>query len=222
MVAAAGYGENTIERQAVRLLFILHFCSDRKQLPLFGDYCHEIESESKLLKIDFWLRYPDHLAAALLRGCEPEGDRSLVKYAEEIRTAVHSIFQNREPVLRWVPMRRYLWGAYEPLERAMVFLASRSLVDRRYVEGGRRIHYFLTRKGDAAVEAILANCPESIWYAERCRLIDRFFGHLNGFRIRQLQYLEGEYAATPHWEMIGRIEDEVRRRFQKVFGEELC
>jgi len=68
-----GDNRDPIERQAVRILFILYFCRDNQvmTLPMFDDYLCVIESETKLQKIDFWIRYPDHLANALLMGCEP-------------------------------------------------------------------------------------------------------------------------------------------------------
>src|SRR5690242_18855349 len=98
-----------LERNAVRILFILYFCGERQlQLPLEEDLCYlcRLDSESKLQKIDFWLRYPDHLAAALLHECQPEG--TLAHRKEEVKGNVRQIFREREPVLRWVPMRKYL------------------------------------------------------------------------------------------------------------------
>jgi DNA-binding MarR family transcriptional regulator len=212
-----------IERQAIRILFILFHCSDNTTLPMFGDYTHVIETESKLQKIDFWLRYPDHLAAALLRGLEPTGIGSpnLSLRSDEVRVTVRHIFENREPILRWVPMRKYLRGAYEPLDEVMTFLSSRLLAYRRAAAHRRHISYYLTQKGNEAVQRMLAECSETQWYSARCKLINDFFGHLNSFEIRKLQYLEGEYANTPHSQMIDRVVDEVRRRFEKLFGESL-
>jgi hypothetical protein len=215
--------EDSIERYAVRILFILYFCSDRQtSLPLFNDdYACVIDAESKLQKIDFWLRYPDHLAAALIRGCEPDGNLTLIKRKDKVKQVVRHIFREREPILRWVPMRKYLRGAYEPLDNVMGFLSSRSLAYRRIVERKHRTRYFLTHKGTDAVAKMLKECQETQWYAERCELINSFFGHLNGFEIRKLQYLEGNYATTPYSKMIGHVEVEVRQRFEKLFGEAL-
>ncbi|RPJ58493.1 MAG: hypothetical protein EHM12_07780, partial [Dehalococcoidia bacterium] len=196
----------SIERNAVRILFILYFCNDRppdEPLHLFDDYTHFISSESKLQKVDFWIRYPDHLAAALLRGCE---NLSLINRADDIKQTIRRIFQDREPTLRWIPMRKYLHGAYEPLDDAIGFLSSRLLAYLRVEERGHRKRYFLTRKGSRAVEAMLQECPITQWYAERCQLINSFFGHLNGFEIRQLQYLEENYDLAQYSDMIGRVE----------------
>ena len=210
-----------IERQAIRILFILYFCGDNRNepLPLFGDYTHYIESESRLQKFDFWIRYPDHLAAALIWGCQPGND--LANRADEVKRIVRSIFQDQEPALRWTPMRRFLRGAYEPLDDLMIFLTSRWLAYRRITEKGHRTCYYLTRKGHDAVTDILKECGETLWYSERCRLLNSFYGHLNGFEIRKIQYLNEEYKDTPYWQVIGRIEAKVRQQFELAFGEVL-
>ena len=211
-----------IERDAVRIMFILYFCCD-DQLPFPGEYedlhSRSIDSESKLQKIDFWIRYPDHLAAALLFGCEAEG--SLTKCKEEIKQIIRRIFSEQEPTRRWIPMRKYLHGAYEPLDTVMAFLSSRMLANRRVVEWGHRTRYYLTSKGCSAVEGLLKECEESAWYKERCQLIQSFFKHLNGLDLRNRQYLEKDYAATPNLETIGRIETDVRQRFFQLYGEML-
>jgi hypothetical protein len=211
-----------IERDSVRIMFILYFCCD-DQLPLPGEheevYTRSIDSESKLQKIDFWIRYPDHLAAALLYGCEAGG--SLERRKEEIKQIICHIFHEGEPTLRWIPMRKYLHGAYEPLDDVMNYLSSRMLAFRRVVEWGHRTRYYLTLKGCDVVEGLLKECPESIWYQERCRLIQSFFKHLKGFDLRNLQYLEKNYANTPNSEIIDRIEAIVRQRFFQLYGERL-
>gem|GEM_PF-1719343 len=215
---------DTIERHAVRILLILYFCRDHPYTPSFrltDDDTHVIETEGKLQKIDFWIRYPDHLAAALLRGCEADGQLVAAGRMDDVKDLVREIFREREPVLRWVPMLKYLRGAYEPLDNVMVFLTSRNLAYRRIVERGHRTRYILTRKGYDAVQLMLQECPETQWYADRCRIINSYFGHLNSFEIRRLQYLEGNYAATPYREMIVPVEAEVRRRFERLFGESL-
>jgi hypothetical protein len=216
--------ETLIERDAVRILFILYFCGrEHLQLSLFdsNDYTHVIDSESKLQKIDFWLRYPDHLAAALLCGCEQEGSGSLRDRSEEIKRIIRQIFEKREPVLRWIPMRKYLRGAYEPLDRVMAYVSALGLAYRRVLEWGHCTSYFLTPKGNCVVERIQSECGEAQWYTERCQLIHSFFGHLNGFEIRTLQYLQEEYKVTPNLATIDRIELEIRQRFARFYGEEL-
>jgi hypothetical protein len=210
-----------IERQVIRVLFILYFCSDTqgKQLQMFVDYTHAMYTEGKLQKFDFWVRYPDHLAAALIEGCKPQGE--LTDQRDEVKAIVRTIFRDQEPVLRWVPMRRFLRGAYEPLDDLMAYLTSRWLAYRRIAEKRHRTEYFLTPKGRDIVERLLAECPETVWYAERCKLLNSFYGHLTAFEVRKLQYLVEEYGDTPYWQIIRRIESKVQRLFADVFGEPL-
>jgi len=213
-----------IERDAVRILFILYYCGEKNFQLAFeeaGRHTHSrsMVSETKLQKLDFWLRYPDHLAAALLHQCTTGSD--LGKRKDEIKEFVRQIFQNEEPILRWIPMRKYIRGAYEPLDRVMAFLSCRELAYRRVLEWGHATRYFLTNKGTDAVENLQRECEESLWYAQRCKCINSFFGHLKGYEIRDQQYLEDEYRLTPNLETIVRIEPLVRQRFQYLFGEPL-
>jgi hypothetical protein len=183
------------------------------------DYARCIASEGDLHKLDFWLRYPDHLAAALLRECEP--GQLLTHRAGEVKDVVRRIFADDEPLLRWTPMLRYRYGAYETLDQVMGYLSSRLLAYRRITHKGSTIQYFLTEKGLQAVEEMLRQCPEAHWYAQRCRLIKSFFGELSGTGKRKIQYLEPAYASTPWLHPIARIDAEVRERFQSIFGEPL-
>jgi hypothetical protein len=116
-------------------------------------------------------------------------------------------------------MRKYLRGAYEPLDDLFAYLSCRKLAYKRVSGWGHCSKYFLTEKGHQAVEAILQTCPESVWYANRCKLLQDFFGHLTGHEIRTLQYREYEYGTAPHKELIPRIEEKVREDFEAFFGE---
>jgi hypothetical protein len=212
----------SIETEVVRILSILRFCGEpNNQLTLLIEdyYTHAISSQLKLQKVDFWLRYPDYFAMALMHGCRQDGE--LVDRRDEIKEIVRRIFINREPDLRHVPMRRYIHGAYEPLDAVLSFLSSRWLAYHRAVEGGGRTEYRLTQTGCDAIENILAACPLSVWYAERCRLINSFYGDLGGEDLRKLQYIEPTYKNTSVLSTIPRIDKEVRARFQQLYGEPL-
>ncbi len=215
-----------IYQDSVRLLLILYFCGDQPSEPLglkFPDnenFVAYIESETKVQKIDFWIRYPDYLCAALLWACEfPQ--RKLYEQRNEIKEIVRMIFADHEPQLRFIPMMKYLRGAYEPLDHVMSFLSSRDLAFPRPTFPKRKTRYNLTAKGKKAVEGILKDCPHSLWYQERCSLISKFFGHSNGFEIRETQYRETQYKDTPNLAMIKRIDNEVKLRFERQFGERL-
>src|SRR5260221_1082476 len=111
----------SIERDVVRVLFILYFCGEKSPPSLFEEYAytHSLDSETKLQKFDFWLRYPDYLAAALLQEYETG---TLQPRVHEIQQIVRHILLEREPVLRLTPMRKYLHGAYESLDKVMIYL----------------------------------------------------------------------------------------------------
>jgi hypothetical protein len=206
------------ERDIVRILFIIYFCGQVQNPTLFDEYTytHVIDSETRLQKIDFWLRYPDHFANALLQ--EYQKNDQFRTRVQEIKQTVRSVFADQEPILRLIPMQKYLRGAYEPRDDVMTFLISRSLAVQR---GGYQKQYFLTSKGKSVVERILQECSESQWYASRCKLIQKFFGNLNGHYLRNLQYSEEVYKTAKLLETISPIESTVRERFANIFGEEL-
>lgn len=222
----ANFSKTTVFQDAVRILFILHFCNDQPNptldldLPVNQRFVAYIDSETKLQKIDFWIRYPDYLCAALLWACEHQG-RALHSQRNEIKEVIRSIFDSNEPEIRLVPMYKYLRGAYERLDGVMTFLSSRDLAIRRPTKTKHKTRYFLTEKGGSAVQGILKECPTSHWYQDRCQLINRYFGHWNGFEIRESQYRERTYQETPNLKLIEQIDDEVRERFERQFGEEL-
>ena len=224
---AVSNSKDPIERQATRILFIIYFCNDVRlpALPLFpeypfDDFTHAIDSETKLQKIEFWIRYPDHLATALILGCE-QPDGPLLSQAENVKRVVRNIIGDEEPTVRWVPMRKFLYGAHERLDDVMNLLTSLDLAYRRVVEDGRRTRYFLRPKGSRAVDTLLATCPHAQWYADRCSLIDTFFGHLDGISLRRIQYLLTPYHDAAFHETIGRVTDRIPSTFLETFGESL-
>jgi hypothetical protein len=217
----------SIERYAVRILMILYYCRDYPndgyvQLSLDLNTENDadlwrIDSETKLQKIDFWLRYPDHLSAALLNLVEKgENQRK-----DQIKAIVQKIFNDDEPVIHWIPMRKYLRGAYEPLDNVISYLSSRSMVHRRLAEKGKATKYFLEPKGKNAVEQMLSACPSIYWYAERCKLINDYFEKLSGHEIRNMQYLDQSYSGTAYLTTIDTIESQVKEKFTQIYGETL-
>ena len=210
-----------IVRDVVRILCLVYYCGERNnQAFLFVDddknYSHHINSELKLQKLDFWLRYPDHLALALLRLCQPNAP--FATQALDIQQIIANIFTAEEPHLRWIPMQRFLHGAYEPLDRAMLFLSSRKLAYRKVDHSQPRTTYYLTMKGCTIVEQMARECLEIQWYIDRCQLINRFFSDLNGFDIRKQQYLEPAYHQTPLNTTIAQVTASVRELYETTFG----
>jgi hypothetical protein len=208
-----------IERQAVRMLFIIRYCGvGQKQRALFGPQ-YVIESEKKLQKIQFWVRNPDYLADALLN------EYNKVKidvHKDVIKTTIHKIYQDREPIIRSTPMQRYFYGAYEPLDRVMALLISKRLVSgRRQPTGHHKVHYYLTPEGQSLIKTMLAECPETHWYKERCQLIYSFWGQLSGNEIGGLQYSNQVYNSTSISEMLHPVTTLVKQKYKDIFGEDL-
>lgn len=217
--------QRSVEQDAVRILFILRFCGVPLplQLPFSNNdqdyFVYRIDSETKLQKLDFWIRYPDYLCLALLLTCSQGWDKRDA-FKQQVKISVRSIIENEEPQLRLKPMLKYLRGAYEPLDTVISFLYSRGLVLPIFQK--THTYYDLTRRGDIAVSGLIQECPETHWYKERCKLITHFFGALSGIELRQLQYEEAEYKSANMSELITPIDTEkIAHRFKQVFGESL-
>jgi hypothetical protein len=75
-----------------------------------------VRTQTLLQKLDFWVRYPDYLADELLTDYERSGERVLLSIASDI-------LDSEEPELRSIPMLRYKFGAYEPLDMPMSVLS---------------------------------------------------------------------------------------------------
>lgn len=169
-----------------------------------------LRSEGRLQKLDFWLRNPDYLADELLNDFERSGERVLIDL-------VGQILDSEEPEILSIPMLRYLFGAYEALDRALsVLVAPRLLViqQRRSTNRVLQDDYYLTAKGrDVALEA-LRRFPVLTWYSERATLVCALAestGH-TVIALRKRQYLQRDYAETPLGEVIPGIAERARSR----------
>lgn len=80
-----------------------------------------LRGESRLQALEFWMRNPDYLANELLTEFETSRERDLLTIAQRI-------FDDREPDLRRLPMVRYLFGAFEPLDNALAILRAADLM----------------------------------------------------------------------------------------------
>jgi hypothetical protein len=165
------------ERQtAIRLLACIQAAGDTNNASRWGcDVVCVLRSQSRLQALDFWMRNPDYLANELLTEFETSGERDLLTIAQRI-------FDDREPDLRRLPMVRYLFGAFEPLDNALAILRAADLIriKRDGVPGGKiREHlYLLTNAGEDALGRIAAAAPELGWYRDRARIVARVAGDL--------------------------------------------
>lgn len=174
-----------------------------------------LRSESRLQKLDFWLRNPDYLADELLNDYERSHEQILLDLAGEILDA-------DEPEVCAIPMIRYLFGAFERLDRALSMLAApRLVITRARLSAGGNIvqaNYFLTEKGRTVADEATRLYPELAWYTERAQLVRALAeatGH-TGLALRKRQYLQRDYAQTPLGEIIPSIADRTRERLAKL------
>jgi hypothetical protein len=203
------------ERQtAIRLLACIQAAGDTINPIRWGhDIVCVLRSQSRLQALDFWMRNPDYLANELLTEFESSGERDLLTIAQRI-------FDDREPDLRRLPMVRYLFGAFEPLDNALAILRAADLIriKRDGVPGVKiREHlYLLTTAGEDALGRISAAAPELSWYRDRACIVARVAGAQGGKALKDRQYLQAEYAGTELSHTIQPITDRVLARLAAI------
>lgn len=208
-------GEKSSDRQnAVRLLACINAAAKPPGEAEAADVVAELRAQSRLQALDFWMRNPDYLANELLNDFETTGDVALLRQAQ-------AIFESREPDLRRVPMIRYHFGAFEPLDNALSILRSADLVRirREGVPGQIREHvYLLTAKGRQAMNELAGLAPELDWYRQRATIVAAVAGDAGGKALKDRQYLQQEYAETELNRVIAPITERVRERLAAIAG----
>ncbi|MDC0714209.1 hypothetical protein POL68_37445 [Stigmatella sp. ncwal1] len=161
------------------------------------------------------MRNPDYLANELLNEYELHHDPALLLKAREI-------FESREPDLRRVPMVRYLFGAFEPLDEGLALLRTHDFVRiRRVGVPGAHIRehlYLVTKDGRTALDKLAAMGPELAWYRQRAVLVAQVAGGAGGKALKDRQYLQQEYAGTALKKVIAPITDRVRLRMEGLLS----
>lgn len=203
----------TDRQDAVRLLA----CIDAAAEPVVdvqwgNDVVAILRSQSRLQALDFWMRNPDYLANELLTEYEITADVSLLELAKQI-------FESREPDLRRLPMIRYHFGAFEPLDNSLAILRSVDLirVKREGIPGQVREHiYLLTARGREAMRKLAEAAPEILWYKDRAAVVAKMAGDTGGKALKDRQYLQTEYAETALKHVIAPITDRVRSRLNEI------
>lgn len=171
-----------------------------------------MHGQARLQAFDFWMRNPDYLANELLDEFERAGDHGLLETAR-------AIFEDREPDLRRLPMVRYHFGAFEPLDNALAILRAADLIiiRRRGFPGQVREHvYLLTQKGRSAMDSLAGSAPELAWYRDRAQLVAHVAGGAGGKALKDRQYLQREYQQTETGRVIAPIEARVRARLDAI------
>ncbi|WP_328647143.1 hypothetical protein OHS58_03785 [Amycolatopsis sp. NBC_00348] len=172
-----------------------------------------VRSELRLQAMDFWLRNPDYLADELVSMVEAgTADSSYLVTAR-------SLLDDPEPDLRWYPMPRWFFGAYEQLDDAFSLLETYGLASlRRTGQPGKqskRNLFFLTDAGAAAV-AELSTDPILGWYAEQVKLVALVAGDDGGQALKDRQYRQATYAGTDLGVAIAPIAPRVRERLEAL------
>jgi hypothetical protein len=173
-----------------------------------------VRTQTYLQKLDFWLRYPDYLADELLTDYEQSGEAVLLEIAA-------GILDSEEPELRAIPMLRYKFGAYEPLDQAMSLLSTPGLVVVRWSRTENRVRqydYYLTSLGREVARSAVEDFPELAWYGERTRLVAALAQGtgMTGTALRKRQYLQRDYAGTGLNEEITPIAERARKRLREI------
>lgn len=203
----------TRTQHAIRLLALLGGCGVQTVDGDPAGTVKSIRSELRLQAMDFWLRNPDYLADELLTMVQMgTADPS------HLITA-HSLLDDPEPDLRWYPMPRWFFGAYEQLDDAFSLLETYGLATlRRTGQPGKkskRNQFFLTTAGAVAV-ADLAKDPTLGWYAQQVKLVALVAGDDGGQALKDRQYLQAAYAGTELGVNIAPIAQRVRERLDAM------
>ncbi len=206
----------SVYQDAIRLLLLISEAAEPLPDPLPAGAPEEavavLRSQVLLQKLDFWLRNPDYLADELITRFEAEGEERDLELARQI-------LETDEPEVRSYQMLRYLFGAYEPLDEALSVLRTPGLIIRRRhgAPGHTAQHdYYLTAAGRDAARQIMESVPEMTYYVERTRLVADLAGGRRGSELRDIQYLQPEYADAEIGTLIAGIADRTRTRLREL------
>jgi hypothetical protein len=210
----AGGRTTSVYQDAVRLLLLIAQTAEPLPAPLPEDApagaVAVLHSQVLLQKLDFWLRNPDYLADELISRFERDGNSEDLDLARQI-------LESDEPEVRSYQMLRYLFGAYEPLDEALSVLRTPGLVIRRKrgIPGRTTQHdYYLTEAGRDAARKIVEAVPDLAYYVERSKLVADLAAGRRGSALRDIQYLQPEYADAEMGTRIAGIADRARRRLK--------
>ncbi len=207
-------------QDTLRILLILYYFSDNHSDENYPARKKVFSSEVRLQKIDFLIRYPSYLCYELI-----EVANQFPENKESIKNEISRIFGEDEPKLRTQEMVRFFYGAFEPLDKTILFLKTYNFIhyDSRRGTDLRKIDkkYYLTDFALKKIEGELAHIQTVDWYFKRCELIKKYFGTLTGTELKIMQYKHPEYKATLIGDYIKDIEDKTRELFKIKFQSKL-
>lgn len=211
-----GERTTTVLQDAVRILLLIAEAAEPLPNPpptsAPEDSVAVLKTQVRLQKLDFWLRNPDYLADELLSRFESEGNREDLEIARRI-------LESDEPELRSYQMLRHLFGAYEQLDEALAVLRAPGLVVRRkHGSPSRAVQhdYYLTVTGRETAQRAIETVPELQYYADRAKLVVDLAAGRRGSALRDLQYLQPEYADAAIGEHIASIATRARERLSSA------
>jgi hypothetical protein len=198
-------------RDALRVLFIIRAGATPLE-PTMQGIVSIFRGEARLHAFDFWIRNPDYLAAELLDLFEANHEAAYLR-------AVESIFANEEPDLRRLPMIRYFFGAFEPLDDSLSLLRSRELIQITGVKHSQKVQetdFLLTDRGEQFCLTCLREAPPLSWYSDRAQLVALIAGDRAGSALKQKQYERASYAETAIGGIIPSIAAETAARLKQL------
>ena len=209
-----------IYKHRIRIFLILYIFSEEYLDDTKPSYKKLFQGETKIQKIDFWLRNPDYLSYELIQVAKKDFTN---KY--KIKNIVKKIFQDNEPILRRAEMKKFLFGAYEDLDDVILYLMSVGLIQFSSKMAKdtkiRNKKYYIT---DLAVDKVEKNISELSflgWYFDRCGLIKEFFGNKSGSELKDAQYEIEEYSSASIGNPIEGISSLVKEEFYNLYNETL-
>ncbi len=204
-------------KDRIRIFVILYVFGRTLDDPNNPQRKKRFDTEMRLQKIDFLLRYPDYFAFELLKLAE-EGKAN----RDEIKKIVRSILDEREPELRRHEMQRFFFGSYEDIDDVIAFLKSVDFVEFSSEKAldMKTINkiYFVTKQGVDRLEGMIDTLPLIGWYVERAELIKRFFGMKSAAELKRMQYLLDEIKSAGYRESIAGITHRVEQKYDDLYG----
>jgi hypothetical protein len=205
----------TRTQHAIRLLTLLAECGEITSDSDPIGTVKVVRSELRLQAMDFWLRNPDYLADELVTLVEAGAIEA--GYFEVAR----SLLDDPEPDLRWYPMPKWFYGAYEPLDDAFSLLETYGLatVTRSGHPQARRLRsqFYLTELGASAVSELETD-PVLKWYGTQAKLVFLVAGADVGKHLKDRQYKQATYGSTELGLNIAPIADRVRGRLDDLIS----
>lgn len=208
----------SVYQDAVRLLLLIDAAAsplpDPRLVHTPSDAIAVLHSQVLLQKLDFWLRNPDYLADELISRFERDGN------SEDLDLA-RNILESDEPEVRSYQMLRHLFGAYEPLDEALSVLQVPGLViHRKHGNSGHvtQHDYYLTALGRTTAQKIVYTVPDLYYYVERSALVADLAAGRRGSALRDIQYLQPEYADAALGTQIAGITDRARQRLKDALA----